>query len=116
MKRLFILIIVLFYGASAFAGEPWRLSPSMSHGVAAAVTEHHDCDDGNATAAVGVNRDDEDCADCTRGFSPCCTGMFALTTVGASLASPAAVADRTPHIATLQLSGRSESIYRPPRA
>ena len=120
MKRVFVLLLLVFYTASVFAAVPWLPARALHHdGVAAAATQHHDCDeasaaDANAAVAVAVNPD-ETCADCARGFSPCCTGMFALTTGIALPLLPPAVADRTPLITTLQLASRGDSIYRPPR-
>jgi len=118
MKRVLILLMLAFYTASAFAAVPWLPARAMPHdGGAATVTEHHDCDEASAGVAAAAAVDqDESCPDCTRGFSPCCTGMFALTTGADWLPPPLAVADRTPHVTTLQPASRGESIYRPPRA
>jgi len=118
MKRVLILLMLVFYTASAFAAVPWLPARAMQHdGGTAAMTEHHDCDEANAAiVAATVVDQDESCPDCARGFSPCCTGMFALTTCRDVLSPPLAVADRTPHITTLQAASRGESIYRPPRA
>jgi hypothetical protein len=119
MKRVLILLMLVFYTASAFAAVPWLPARAMHHdggAAAAVVTEHHDCDEANAAAVAATAVDhDENCSDCTLGFSPCCTGMFALTTGSDFLSPPLAVADRTPHSTTLQLASRGDSIYRPPR-
>ena len=117
MKRVLILLMLAFYTASAFAAVSWLPARAMQHdGGTAALTEHHDCDEANAATVVATVADqDESCPDCARGFSPCCTGMFAFTTGSALLLPPIAVADRTPHITTLQPARRGESIFRPPR-
>jgi hypothetical protein len=116
VKRAILLFVLAFYAVSALAASPWAAASMMTHGGPAQVVAHDDCDGSGAAAPAADAAHDDGCGDCARGFSPCCTAMFALAPDGARPAAPATAYDRPQPAAVLHPAHRGESIYRPPRA
>ena len=55
MKRAFVVLMMLFYAASAFAAVPWQPARAMHDGSVAAMTgEQHDCDEGGEIGRAHV--------------------------------------------------------------